>query len=196
MNPFVKLYLSGYNLIAFLLWLAYLILFASAGFELDQPGILLLVLAQGMAALEIVHAALRWVKSPLGSTAAQVGSRLLVLALIFLFHQHDNLLVIFGYGVKIVSFAWGITELVRYSFYLLSLRNIYPKSLLWMRYSFFIVLYPLGVTGEWFILIACGLVLGLAVNLHTAALVGLFLSYAYYFPVLYKYMWRQRRSKL
>ena len=44
--------------------------------------------------------------------------------------------------------AWTLTEVVRYSFYLFALIGEVPYAIQWCRYTFFIVLYPLGVTGE------------------------------------------------
>ena len=57
-------------------------------------------------------------------------------------------------GYFLLSFGWSIIEIVRYSYYILSLFqkdfsnfNI-PYLLIWCRYSFFVVLYPIGVSGE------------------------------------------------
>jgi very-long-chain (3R)-3-hydroxyacyl-CoA dehydratase len=195
MKNSIKYYLAAYNLTAFLFWLAYLVAFTRSGLMLDSNGLLLLNIAQGMAVLEILHTILKWVKSPVLSTAAQVFSRVLVVVLINMFLQHPPLTSVAEIGIKIVSFAWGITELVRYSFYFLGLLDIQPRWLLWMRYTFFIVLYPLGVTGEWFI-IASPLVVHFAWTLYTGMVGALSISYIYYFPVLYMYMWKQRRARL
>ena len=196
MNNPIKVYLASYNLIAFTFWLAYLAAFAAAGFNINKPGIILLNIAQGMAILEIVHAIFKWVKSPVGSTAAQVFSRVLVVVLIdVFFFSYGQIWPITKNGILIVSIAWGITELVRYSFYFLSLFDKQPKWLLWMRYTFFIVLYPLGVTGEWLIIVT-PLFMFFTLNLYTAFVVVLAASYIYYFPVLYMYMWKQRKSRL
>lgn len=203
MKNSVKYYLAAYNFTAFVFWAAYLGVFVGCGCRLTQTGLLLLSIAQGMAVLEILHAALKWVKSPIGSTIAQVSSRLLVLLVINLLPVAGNTLCLDEpwpnetvVGLLLISFAWSITELVRYSFYFLSLFKIEWRPLLWMRYTFFIVLYPLGVTGEWLILIYPILKNGWSFNLTTAGLILLFLTYAYYFPVLYGYMWKQRKAKL
>jgi len=196
MNKTIHAYLTSYNLIAFTFWLAYLAAFARAGCQLDHPGLVLLNIAQGLAIMEILHAILKWVKSPVGSTAAQVFSRLLVLVLIDLFYYHVlETSPIANTGILVVSIAWGITELVRYSFYFLGLFDRQPKALLWMRYTFFIVLYPTGVTGEWLI-IASPLVLHFTFGWYAAMAAVLALSYIYYFPVLYMYMWKQRKARL
>jgi hypothetical protein len=195
MNTSVKNYLAAYNLIAFAFWLAYLAAFAAAGFTLDRPALILLNIAQGLAVLEILHTLLKWVKSPVMSTAAQVFSRILVLVLIDIFYHHRSIQPITQTGIVMVSIAWGITELVRYSFYFLSLLDREPKWLLWMRYTFFIVLYPFGVTGEWLIIVT-PLVLHFSFSLYTVMVAVLAVSYLYYFPVLYMYMWKQRKAKV
>ncbi len=198
----IKYYLAAYNLVAFLFWGAYMISYIDAHFVLTDTNVLLLNIAQGMAILEIVHAGLRWVKSPVGSTAAQVLSRLLVLVYInYAVRTNISGNDFFNAGVVIVSLAWSITELVRYSFYFFSLFDKQPPVLLWMRYSFFIILYPLGVTGEWLILIwPSSLIImmgsGLLRNGYIVFIVLVAISYIYYFPVLYKYMWKQRTARL
>jgi very-long-chain (3R)-3-hydroxyacyl-CoA dehydratase len=196
MNTSIKYYLAGYNAVAFIFWLAYLFVFFSGGMTLTPLALILLNIAQGMAVLEILHAALKWVRSPVGSTAAQVFSRVLVVILIDYFtHSYGQLWPITKNGILIVSIAWGITELVRYSFYFLGLFDKQPKWLLWMRYTFFIVLYPLGVTGEWLIIVT-PLFMFFSLRLYTAMVVVLAISYLYYFPVLYGYMWKQRKARI
>jgi hypothetical protein len=44
--------------------------------------------------------------------------------------------------------AWAVTEVVRYSFYAVKLVHKSPAALTWVRYTAFIVLYPLGVSSE------------------------------------------------
>ena len=50
--------------------------------------------------------------------------------------------------MTIMLFAWCLTEMVRYSFYAFNLVNLNIGVLTWLRYTLFIVLYPMGVTGE------------------------------------------------
>lgn len=47
--------------------------------------------------------------------------------------------------------AWSLTEVVRYPFYFLSLLNIDLYALNWLRYTLFLVLYPLGAGSEAFL---------------------------------------------
>lgn len=44
--------------------------------------------------------------------------------------------------------AWGITEVIRYPFYAMKELGEVPFALTWLRYTTFIVLYPLGVSSE------------------------------------------------
>lgn len=44
--------------------------------------------------------------------------------------------------------AWSVTEVIRYSFFALTLSGWQPSALTWLRYNTFFVLYPLGITSE------------------------------------------------
>lgn len=44
--------------------------------------------------------------------------------------------------------AWSVTEVVRYSYFALSLAGALPSFLTWLRYSMFYILYPMGITSE------------------------------------------------
>lgn len=45
--------------------------------------------------------------------------------------------------------AWSVGDIVRYALYIATISQRVPKLLLWMRYSLFMVLYPLGIVAEW-----------------------------------------------
>jgi very-long-chain (3R)-3-hydroxyacyl-CoA dehydratase len=44
--------------------------------------------------------------------------------------------------------AWSATEVIRYSFYGFTLLGKIPSWLLWLRYTTFYLLYPIGATSE------------------------------------------------
>lgn len=48
--------------------------------------------------------------------------------------------------------AWSLTEIIRYSFYASNLAGYEPKFLLWLRYTTFYILYPLGAGSEAFLI--------------------------------------------
>lgn len=47
--------------------------------------------------------------------------------------------------------AWSLTEVIRYSFYAASLLGSEPHFLLWLRYTTFFALYPIGAGSEAFV---------------------------------------------
>jgi len=51
--------------------------------------------------------------------------------------------------------AWSTTEVIRYAFYTLSLaRNTVPGVLVYLRYTTFYILYPLGASSEALLILA------------------------------------------
>lgn len=106
-----------------------------------------LAVSQTGAVLEVLHAVLKLVRSPVATTALQVLSRVIVLwGAVELGSQKVTDSWFFTQMVT----AWSLSEIVRYSFYLCGLvkKDSMPKTLTWLRYSAFAVLYPLGITGE------------------------------------------------
>lgn len=189
-------YLLTYNALLAIGWLVFLIYQVLHGFQLDSTSLWLLNVVQVAAFLEVLHAMLKWVKTPVFTSLIQISSRVFVLVWINLIPQSEMLSIAGIDGVAMVSVAWGITEVVRYSFYFLGLLNQEVYPIVWMRYSFFLVLYPLGVTGEWFILLSQMAHTDWSINLINVILAGVLLSYFYYFPQLFGYMLKQRKKKL
>lgn len=114
--------------------------------ETIVPDVLFYV--QSAALLEIMHAAVGLVRSPVFVTTMQVGSRIAALfAIINAPTSQDQ----FGAGMMILS--WASVEVPRYLFYVFALitgdaTKKTPYPLFWLRYSLFAVLYPTGITGE------------------------------------------------
>ena len=51
--------------------------------------------------------------------------------------------------------AWSLTEVIRYAFYALSLaRRAVPGALVYLRYTTFYLLYPLGASSEAFLILS------------------------------------------
>ena len=107
---------------------------------------------------------------------------------------------------------WGLSELIRFGSHLYSSFTVLPKALLWVRYSSFIVLYPIGVFSEMMILKdgyekisqCCPRVLSYEMpnefNISFDYLYFIWIvmipSYIVGFPFLYTYMLEQRKKKL
>lgn len=89
----------------------------------------------------MVHCAVGLVPSAIMTTLMQVYSRLFIVWALLegVAGVSDNV------GLLVVSYAWAITEVIRYSYYFFSLLNAVPYPLTWCRYTFFYFLYPLGV---------------------------------------------------
>ena len=151
----VTAYLFLYNMLQFFGWgyVAYiaLSLCKAANFDLgalasQSPwGAVALPLRffQDLAFMEVVHSLLRMTSSHWMTVLIQVLSRVLLVEGIVMTPEAQANPFIYG-----LLFAWGITEIVRYSFYGLKLLGREIPLLTWLRYSLFLVLYPLGVASE------------------------------------------------
>ena len=101
-------------------------------------------LVQMAAILEIVHAAIGIIRSNPMFCAVQIAGRLALVWLPIHFIAASQT----SPGMTITLFAWSLTEMVRYSYYAFNLVNLNIGVLTWLRYTLFIVLYPMGVIGE------------------------------------------------
>ena len=149
MSPLVTLYLSVYNATSCAGWVYTLYTAAVAvhrgGLPLLYPSMHALKVLQTAALLEVVHAALGLVRSPLATTALQVFARLLVLWGIVALSPAAAASSAFALLVA----SWGSVEVPRYAYYFVKeVVGEAPFSLTWLRYSLFTVLYPLGIAGE------------------------------------------------
>lgn len=189
-------YLSAYNTFALIAWLFYVSMVTGRGFILDSDSRMMLTIAQGVALLEVLHAALGWAGGSWWLTALQVASRILVVVLINVLPLDLFASDIGFYGTVMVSAAWGLTEVIRYAYYRQNMRGANLGYLEWARYSLFIILYPLGVTGEFMIMYTFIHEQGIGLNAITIAFSVIAVLYAVFFPRLYGYMWSQRKKKL
>mmetsp|Transcript_8568 Transcript_8568/g.24795 ORF Transcript_8568/g.24795 Transcript_8568/m.24795 type:complete len:285 (-) Transcript_8568:478-1332(-) len=111
----------------------------------------------------------------------------------------------------VLAFAWALAEICRYPFYVTEQFGATPSFLKYLRYTGFIVLYPLGATAEATVLMRgltkvamlqwfnCPIAIGgfefffvFQTFVHIVAPPG----YLAGFPMIYLYMLRRRRSAL
>ena len=102
--------------------------------------------------------------------------------------------------------AWSITEIIRYSYYTASLLNVKIGLLTWLRYTLFIVLYPLGAGSELLCIYKAFPDMGTydieMPNVYNFTfklqyfVILIALSYLPGFPQLYFYMFAQRKKIL
>ncbi|KAJ3086580.1 hypothetical protein HK102_012885 [Quaeritorhiza haematococci] len=102
------------------------------------------------ALLEVFHSLFGFVRTPVATTAMQVASRLLLVWGVCYPFDVPEVRLNVAYTTMVI--AWSITEVIRYLYYGLNLLGSQPGWLLWCRYTFFFVLYPLGAGSEWWLL--------------------------------------------
>ncbi|KNG52404.1 3-hydroxy acyl-CoA dehydratase [Stemphylium lycopersici] len=105
-------------------------------------------MVQSLAGLEVLHSLVGIVRAPLLTTLMQVASRFLLVHLVAsppafpLSTRHSP-----AYSTMLL--AWSVTEVIRYSYFVFSLSGVgVPKFWTWLRYNTFLVLYPLGIASE------------------------------------------------
>lgn len=147
-----QIYLVVYNTVSAVGW-AYCLYLTIVAFHAGETTEKLwvnlaepLTYVQTAAIMEVVHAALGVVKTPLAVCALQVASRLLLVWVYTRPHtacqNHWSLLLMVA--------SWSLAEIPRYLFYTFKQFGdaAVPHVIFWLRYSGFIVLYPTGITGE------------------------------------------------
>ncbi|XP_058184983.1 very-long-chain (3R)-3-hydroxyacyl-CoA dehydratase PASTICCINO 2-like isoform X1 [Rhododendron vialii] len=104
-----------------------------------------LLLAQSTAVLEILHGLLGLVRSPITATVPQISSRLFVTwGVLWSFPETRTHLL-----VSLLVISWSITEIIRYSFFgTKEAFGFAPSWIMWLRYSTFLFLYPIGISSE------------------------------------------------
>ncbi|KAM5157761.1 very-long-chain (3R)-3-hydroxyacyl-CoA dehydratase 1 isoform 1-T1 [Mantella aurantiaca] len=160
---------------------------------------------QTFALLELVHCALGIVRTSVLVTGVQVSSRIFMVWFITnSIKQIQN-----EESVLLFLIVWTVTEITRYSYYTFNLLNHLPYFIKWARYNLFIVLYPVGVTGE-LLTIYAALPYVRKTAMYSLRLPNKYnVSFDYYyfliavmcfyiplFPQLYFHMLRQRRRVL
>ncbi|KAI8931848.1 hypothetical protein NX059_010754 [Plenodomus lindquistii] len=148
-------------------------------------------LVQSGAGLEVLHSLVGLVRAPLLTTLMQVSSRFLLVWLIaYPFPastQHNP-----AYTTMLL--AWSFTEVVRYSYFVFTLSGVgVPKLWTWLRYNTFLVLYPLGVASECWLVYSA---IPLASRVRKEYGIALWVILAIYVPgiyILFTHMLKQRR---
>jgi len=206
-----KTYLVAYNSIQTLGWSFLLFQMATHLFSGGDVATLYantklsLQIFQTGAVLEIFHAIFGLVRSSVQVTTQQVFSRVYVVWAILYMCPTSQLSI----GFPLLLFAWTITEIIRYSMYAVSLVGNPPFFLTWLRYTFFIIAYPVGVSGELICMYAALLqalqqdILSLQLpNMLNVTfsfpliILGIMLAYIPLFPPMYLYMFGQRKKVL
>jgi very-long-chain (3R)-3-hydroxyacyl-CoA dehydratase len=84
------------------------------------------------------------VPAPFFTTAMQVASRLFLMwAVCYPFPELNG-----SAWYSSMLLAWSTTEVIRYSYFALKQFDAVPGWLHWLRYSAFLILYPIGISSE------------------------------------------------
>jgi len=188
-------YLQVFNAFSAIMWgvvlIRLLVLYPLVGHDFVSEGVaVFLSWTQTLAVLEVFHALIGIVRSNPLTVAMQVASRLFVVwGVVRLFPQSAS-----HQAFSTMVLAWSITELIRYPYYWAQLRGETPKWLEWIRYTFFIVLYPLGASSE-MIITYFALPVASFYHPHFSLLMKLVLIiYPPSFYVLYMHMFKMRHK--
>lgn len=144
-------YLVGYNTISALLWLSIFVQTAltslTDGLNETYPAVRVLVLfTQTLAALEILHAVTGLVHAPVLTTFVQIAGRSTVLWIVI--ENYPSAAQTSPFYTFMVL-AWSAADTIRYLYFATRLVGGHQyRSLIWLRYSAFYVLYPIGIAGE------------------------------------------------
>ncbi|GAB0092336.1 Very-long-chain (3R)-3-hydroxyacyl-CoA dehydratase [Sergentomyia squamirostris] len=151
LSSIAKFYLILYNVGQVLGWsymlyqlVAYYTIDSGSGKSLWDYLYLTVIIFQNAAVLEIVHAAIGIVPSNVIITTFQVLSRVMVVCGVVMATPTAKV----SPGLPLALLAWSVTEIIRYGYYALNLIKNVPSIVTWLRYTTFIALYPIGVTGE------------------------------------------------
>ncbi|APA11087.1 hypothetical protein SS1G_03177 [Sclerotinia sclerotiorum 1980 UF-70] len=187
-------YLILYNFVSSLLWLVVLgrvlLLVPLVGFGRLYPGVGQFVKwTQTVALLEVVHAAIGVVRAPVSTTSMQVASRLLLVW--FIVNPFPWVAKSAGYSSMLI--AWSVTEVIRYSYFVITLSGYKPAIVTWFRYNTFFVLYPLGISSEcWLIYKSIEPAVDVYGSLYALALKLILLIYIPGSYILFTHMIKQR----
>jgi very-long-chain (3R)-3-hydroxyacyl-CoA dehydratase len=106
-------------------------------------GMTLVYSFQVLAIMEILHALTSVVRASPLTTFIQVFGRLQVLFVHYHIREAQT-----SFGNYPMILAWSFVEIVRYLYLALNVIRIAPFPIVWLRYSLFYILYPIGVYGE------------------------------------------------
>lgn len=169
----MSVYIKVYNFFGILVSLLALYFTFTNIFTHSKP--LHILLCQSFFLLEIVNIRRKVSNSKLLPTLLQLSSRIFILV-IALFLRYST-------SFTIMCVSWYLSDFIRYCYYFS--RNRFFK---WMRYNFFIALYPVGVGMEMKLV---GELLRHEIGWFVA--VTIFMAYIPGFAFLYYHMIKQRR---
>lgn len=187
-------YLKLYSLVSLWCWMLFL------GYFLYDPGfnsktLLFLTLAQGLALLDVLHVGLKWVKGSMKPVAIRVSIRIFIVVLLHLMGNSTRIQLPID-GRILIALSWSFTEIIRHWHAISELLGKKREGLTWLRYSGYILFYPIGLIGELLISYQFLAERNFTIDIYGVVLFLLILTFIAGYPPLFKYMGKQRRRKL
>lgn len=192
MNASIENYLKVYNTAEALSWFTALLFLPFN----PMVSFYLIIAAQTLALSEVFYAWKKWSNSTPFYCFIQSTARLLILffSYLLLFISIFKPIQWLMPTVLIMLTVWCIAETTRYVFYISQLFKYKNTIITWLRYTLFIICYPVGIVCEFFILFTVfryNDVLGVKI-----AIIALGVIYLIYFPKLFMHLLNQRKHKL
>ncbi|OAG00762.1 tyrosine phosphatase-like protein [Paraphaeosphaeria sporulosa] len=148
-------YLTFYNIVFAALWAAVgitaliFVCLGSSKAEIFREVEPLARWTQTLTLIEIMHAAVGIVKSPVSTTAIQVLTRCIQVWMIWWCFPFSTAS---SHAFLILVLAWAAADAIRYLYLALNMHGKAPKYLVWLRYTMFYPLYPIGIGAEWWLM--------------------------------------------
>jgi len=137
-----------YNIVGVLGWSALLLtslqhIITTKNFHILQSDNVwkIVQLVQSMQVLEIIMSLLRITRSPVLASLVQVIARMFVVFLVFPFVKDSDY-------PALAIIPWCLADLIRSLYYTNVELKINNNFIEWLRYSAFLILYPIGISGE------------------------------------------------
>lgn len=173
-------YIRIYNISAIFICITALINASLYWYTAQEKYILFICLCQTFFLIEIINIKTKVSKSMIAPTLLQLTSRLFISWFVCYMHSIPKTLF------TIMCFAWFISDVVRYLFYLTKL-----KAASMLRYNMFLILYPTGALIE---VILMGVILKHYSGIFRLLLIGIAISYIPGFIFLFGHMLKQRMT--
>ncbi|KAF1971654.1 PTPLA-domain-containing protein [Bimuria novae-zelandiae CBS 107.79] len=196
------IYLTLYNLLLASLWLTLLLRTLTHYLQNTPPQALFASVSplarytQTLTLLEPLHCATGLVKAPFRTTAIQVFTRVIQVWMIwYCFPTTTGSSPAFG----VLMCAWAAADVVRYFYLTLNMWGKAGREIVWLRYSMFIVLYPVGIGAEWWLMYRSVEAVGRVSRVSRVGEGVWWFLLALYGPgayTMFTYMVRQRRKVL
>ena len=190
MNNYLKLY-STVSLWCWTLFLGYFLY--DPGF--NSKTLLLLTLAQGLALLDVLHIGMKWVKGSIKPVAIRVSIRIFIVLLLHLMGNSTRVQLPID-GRILIAVIWSFTEFIRHWYVLSDLFEKKTEGLTWLRYSSYMLFYPLGLIGELLICYQYLAERNFTMDVYGIILLLLIMACVLGYQSLFKYMGKLRRRTL